>query len=52
MLKPSMKEVVTNHIYTKKFNKNAIFKRYEKDIGRLLGRIVPMHFNLDDNVVN
>jgi hypothetical protein len=52
MLKPSMKEEVTNHIYIKKFNKNPIFRKFGKAIGRLLPKIVPIHFNLDDIVMD
>ena len=51
MLKPSMQGEVTKHIFTKKFRKCPIFKKYKREIGRLLPRIVPIHFYLDDLIL-
>jgi CRP-like cAMP-binding protein len=51
MLKPSIREIVTQHIFFKKFDENEIFQKNQKVKHMLANRIMPINFNPEDNVV-
>ena len=52
MLKPSIKDIVTEHIFFEKFDENKIFKRNKTEIYRLLKRVSPINFTPEENVIN
>ena len=51
MLKPSIREIVTQYIFFEKFDENEIFQKNAKVKHMLANRIMPINFNPEDNVV-